>query len=455
MKKLLLAIILLMSLTALFAGNSHPVYVELLVDGAHPASASFSAWVVGREAEVLTETSGGCTYYGSGAYAGSMVIQCATWPTSWAVGDVFHIEVTDNGVTEYVEYALNGAGYQFFGDMYGTYSEGPGVVINHNVGPDPVTIPNGETGAGDVVTPNNDTGTYVGDGYGRAALEADGYNDFTDLTFPDNIGVYTILTLDDGAPVSVTITLDGINYDPMHFAYFTNGHWHVTMNPTWNAHAVTFTVEFNTKANVNVPIVFSKSGGDPLPVELSSFFVKQQAQFAQISWTTQSESNMNGFQVKRATKEDYSDAVTVSELIGATNETVAHVYSYIDRNVVEGDTYYYQLEAINYDGTNAFFNLGSIKIEEPQAPQLPTVTELSANYPNPFNPETKISFKVKEGETATLSIYNQKGQIVSRNSYVAGNHEIVWDGTKQASGIYFYKLQSPTYSKIRKMIMLK
>jgi hypothetical protein len=211
------------------------------------------------------------------------------------------------------------------------------------------------------------------------------------------------------------------------------------------------------KANVDVPIVFADGPNPPdtLPVVLADYLVKQLAEFAQITWTTASETNLIGFQIRRATVDNLEKAVPVSALISATNETTGHSYSYTDRNVTPNNTYYYWLEAKNYDGSAHFYKLGDVNIQPDDTPSLPQITALSQNYPNPFNPETTIKFSVKEGENATLTIYNQKGQVVLRKAFAAGNYEYTWDGTRYASGIYFYKLQTPTYSKINKMIMLK
>jgi hypothetical protein len=94
-------------------------------------------------------------------------------------------------------------------------------------------------------------------------------------------------------------------------------------------------------------------------------------------------------------------------------------------------------------------------------PQVIAETTLFPAYPNPFNPETTIEFSVKKNETATLSIYNIKGQLVTEYpEFHAGEHCVIWKGLdkhgkKAASGVYLYKLSSQTVCLSRKMIMLK
>ncbi len=80
------------------------------------------------------------------------------------------------------------------------------------------------------------------------------------------------------------------------------------------------------------------------------------------------------------------------------------------------------------------------------------------NYPNPFNPTTVISYKLSAGSNVTLKVYDILGRVVATlvdGEETAGPHEVVFDGSRFASGVYFYRLTTPTYSKVTKMLMLK
>lgn len=89
--------------------------------------------------------------------------------------------------------------------------------------------------------------------------------------------------------------------------------------------------------------------------------------------------------------------------------------------------------------------------------------ELHQNYPNPFNPQTTISYTLKNSEFVTLMIYNIRGQLVKTitDGYRdAGSHTVIWDGvdetnTPVASGLYFYRIQTNSFSQTRKMMLLK
>ena len=100
--------------------------------------------------------------------------------------------------------------------------------------------------------------------------------------------------------------------------------------------------------------------------------------------------------------------------------------------------------------------------------EIPAKTELLANYPNPFNPETWIPYRLAEDAFVTLTIYDLSGHAVRRvdvGHRIAAVYEnrskaIYWDGRNDfseqvASGVYFYHLSADDFSATRKMVILK
>ncbi len=93
----------------------------------------------------------------------------------------------------------------------------------------------------------------------------------------------------------------------------------------------------------------------------------------------------------------------------------------------------------------------------------PELKMLKQNYPNPFNPETSIRFNMPKNGNANLSIYNTKGQLVKTlvNGNVSkGEQKLTWTGTdnngsRVASGLYFYKLSADGKVETRKMMLMK
>ncbi len=108
------------------------------------------------------------------------------------------------------------------------------------------------------------------------------------------------------------------------------------------------------------------------------------------------------------------------------------------------------------------FGAPPVGIDDPTAPQLAEGI-FATNYPNPFNPETTISFFLPEAGVTELCIYNLKGQMIRRliNAPLGvGTHRLVWNGkddrnTPVASGVYLYRLQSGKHKFSGKMVLAK
>jgi hypothetical protein len=83
---------------------------------------------------------------------------------------------------------------------------------------------------------------------------------------------------------------------------------------------------------------------------------------------------------------------------------------------------------------------------------------LNQNFPNPFNPNTRIDYTIGKASFVNLSVYNLLGQKVAtlvNGKKNAGNHFAVFDGLNLPSGIYFYKLEADDVITTKKMMLLK
>lgn len=83
---------------------------------------------------------------------------------------------------------------------------------------------------------------------------------------------------------------------------------------------------------------------------------------------------------------------------------------------------------------------------------------LNQNFPNPFNPTTKISFSMVDKGFITLKIYSVTGnelETLISGEFLPGQHEASFDGSKYSSGLYFYELVSGHSRQVRKMVLLK
>ena len=90
---------------------------------------------------------------------------------------------------------------------------------------------------------------------------------------------------------------------------------------------------------------------------------------------------------------------------------------------------------------------------------LPRKFALQGNYPNPFNPSTRIVFDVPKQTTVSLTIYNALGaevaEVLENVAYQPGTHEISFNGANLATGVYFYRFRTPEFNSVKKMVLLK
>jgi photosystem II stability/assembly factor-like uncharacterized protein len=97
-------------------------------------------------------------------------------------------------------------------------------------------------------------------------------------------------------------------------------------------------------------------------------------------------------------------------------------------------------------------------VSENNISAIPSDFMLSQNYPNPFNPSTKISFSIPNSSNVALKVYNELGAEVASliDGYrKAGSYEVNFDASGLSSGIYFYKIQTGSFSETKKMMLIK
>ncbi|MGB5106021.1 MAG: FlgD immunoglobulin-like domain containing protein [Candidatus Zixiibacteriota bacterium] len=146
---------------------------------------------------------------------------------------------------------------------------------------------------------------------------------------------------------------------------------------------------------------------------------------------------------------DYINVLMYSDAIGANVPAGKTQLLMIDADVeIE------HIEASDYDGNQLRSNFEKMVLPEEYV--------LTQNFPNPFNPETTISFSLPKASDWTMTVLNINGQIVKRmsGSSAAGATSVVWDATDQsgagvATGVYFYRLDAGDFSSTRKMVLMK
>ncbi|MGE5795914.1 MAG: glycoside hydrolase family 11 protein [Ignavibacteria bacterium] len=115
-------------------------------------------------------------------------------------------------------------------------------------------------------------------------------------------------------------------------------------------------------------------------------------------------------------------------------------------------------EWLHCNGMIGYGNISKSSAEEESPPELPENFYVNQNYPNPFNPSTIISFGIPENSYVSLKVYNSLGQELAElagREYSAGRHEVTFDASNLANGIYFYEMRAGQFSISKKMILQK
>ena len=131
------------------------------------------------------------------------------------------------------------------------------------------------------------------------------------------------------------------------------------------------------------------------------------------------------------------------------------IESYLDEGLLPGKKYMYRVSAFNSGGTSLYSNKASATTAA--AKQAGLTIELN-NYPNPFNPTTRISFKVPADMNVTLTLYDLLGREVAVlvDGFVrSGYHEVTLDGSPMASGTYIYRLTVGSLIESKRLLLLK
>jgi len=195
-----------------------------------------------------------------------------------------------------------------------------------------------------------------------------------------------------------------------------------------------------------------------LPVELISFYSNTDGRNVKLNWSTGSELNNYGFSVERSVNGE--KWITAGFVNGHGTTNIRYDYEFSEFGLLPG-IYKYRLKQLDYNGNFETYNLnGDIVIDNPGRFQL------SQNFPNPFNPVTRINFSIPEESFVKICLYDVSGRLLktvlnefkAAGSYTAElsisefTHEI-------SSGVYFYEMSAISgkgqYKDVKKMMIVK
>lgn len=190
-----------------------------------------------------------------------------------------------------------------------------------------------------------------------------------------------------------------------------------------------------------------------VPVELTSFTASVSGSKVSLFWSTANEVNNLGFEVERRTS-DSPEWITIGFREGKGTTTEAHEYIFTDDiSGQNAEMIYYRLKQIDFNGTITYFD--EIEVQNTFAPD---VFVLEQNFPNPFNPSTKISFGIPERTNVMLKVFNLIGQevaVLASGVHEAGTYYADFDASVLSSGVYIYTLQTESSVLSQKMTLMK
>jgi len=232
-------------------------------------------------------------------------------------------------------------------------------------------------------------------------------------------------------------------------------------NPTRTDSVLRSILEFLTvdlgelgKDNVYGSGLLSLSLSTPVPVKISYFDVYAYNESEIIlKWETLSETNNFGFEIEKS--EDKLNWRKIGFIKGNGKTSSENSYIFYDNENSEGK-YYYRLKQIDFDGSYQYSQIIKLKT------LIPEKWEIEQNFPNPFNAETIIRYKIPKYSFVSLKIYNILGievKTLVNEPKQPGNYYVKWDGKNDASidlpsGIYFYEIKTKEFHKIKKMVLL-
>jgi len=192
-----------------------------------------------------------------------------------------------------------------------------------------------------------------------------------------------------------------------------------------------------------------------LAIELMGFSAVSENGKVRLLWNTASETDNDHFELNRRLVGGNWQNIGI-EIEGAGNSSSTKAYSYIDEAVIVGNTYEYQLISVDVNGiravaaeTEASVIAGAAAVDE---------YKLYANFPNPFNPSTTITFDLMEATNVRLIVFDVLGREIATlvNGYQAsGRHMINFEAGALPSGVYFYRMETPHFTDMKKMMLLK
>jgi len=187
-----------------------------------------------------------------------------------------------------------------------------------------------------------------------------------------------------------------------------------------------------------------------VPVELTSFTGSYNNNAVVLKWNTATEKNNSGFNVEK--KNASGSWEQIGFVKGNGTVTKSSYYSFTDKNTNTTGKVYYRLKQVDFDGSFDYSSVVEVNVNKALN------YSLAKNYPNPFNPSTKIKFAIPARQHVTLKVFNLLGNEVAtlvNDVRDAGSYTVEFNAKNLSSGVYYCRIQAGSFTQTNKMILTK
>ncbi len=205
-----------------------------------------------------------------------------------------------------------------------------------------------------------------------------------------------------------------------------------------------------TNLSLTAMLVTIKYIDPPFPVELVSFTGFAEGNIIKLNWRTATELNNFGFDVERKNPEGSFEKIGF--VSGAGNSSSPKSYWFEDNLITVPGRYEYRLRQNDFDGNFDYSKTIYIFIKSPSS------AKLYNNYPNPFNPVTRIKFELSSGEKVNMKLFDSVGREIMHllnDFFDAGYHSIEISFQNLASGLYYLVMQAGEFTDSKKLVYIK
>jgi hypothetical protein len=220
--------------------------------------------------------------------------------------------------------------------------------------------------------------------------------------------------------------------------------------------SATFTVQSGT--TIEGRFKLAVTGGEALPVDLATLFGTPGDAGVTVQWRTLSETNNDRFIVQRQVTGGTAEAASgtwtdLGAVKGAGTTTEPTDYRFVDRTVPFGTTTLeYRLRQIDVDGTDAYSDPTTVRLQSPDA------VTLKAPFPNPARAGVTVQYTLPEATTVTLEVFDLLGRrvaTVADGPREAPGEEIQISTSSLAPGVYFLRLQTESRVQTQRFTVIR